>query len=274
MALVKVSMIMKNNRGIALPVVAVMSALLGLAVIAWLPSEAGLNAQKLRYKHMTWWHWQQAVTQYYRVRGQWPDDLTEVRNEFGLQSEPSFIEGFRIPEGFRVRLTEVTIDEKKALARGLEPHITVNQTATLDVDLSPMSDAAIPPSLIARFINTSITTALDMNNYNINNVGQISINDELSLNGGTRVGAIETQTFQTARLDYAHNLATESFHSNTQLNAIDELTNKIKVLYVQLDEYMTSQEGIANHLHLNIGEADCASRECFQHVEAQGVSPL
>ncbi|CUA88411.1 hypothetical protein [Pseudidiomarina woesei] len=265
---------MKNNRGIALPIVAVLSALLGLAVIAWLPSEAGLSAQKLRYKHMTWWHWQQAVIQYYRVRGQWPDDLVDVRNEFGLQSEPSFIDGFRIPEGFRVRLTEVTIDEKKTLARGLVPYVTGNQAATLDVDLSPMSDTAIPPSLIARFINTSITTALDMNNYNINNVGQIGINDELIVNAGTRVGAVETHTLQTARIDYPQALVTDSFHSNTQLNAIDELTNKIKVLYVQLDQYMTSQEGIANHLHLNIDAVDCASRGCSQRAAVQGVSPL
>jgi len=265
---------MKTNRGIALPVVAVMSALLGLAVIAWLPSEAGLSAQKLRYKHMTWWHWQQAVTQYYRVKGQWPDDLIEVRNEFGLQSEPSFIEGYRIPDGFRVRLTEVTVAEKKELVRALMPYVTENYTATLDVDLSPISDAAIPPSLIARVVNTSITTAIDMNNYNINRVGQLTINDELSITGGTRVGAIETHELQTARMDFGRILAADSLHSNTQLNAIDVLFDKIKVLYAQLDEYMTSQEGIANRLHLNIDEAGRASHEYSQRDVTQGVSQL
>lgn len=265
---------MKANKGIALPVMVAMTALLGLAVIAWLPATSGANLQKWRFRHMTWWHWQQAVVHYYHVKGLWPDSLMDVQAEFGLPPQPNFIEGYKVPEGFTVRLTGVDTNQEKQLVRGLSPYVEINVSQALDVELTPSSEGAVPATLISRYNATDIQAALDMNTYNLNSVGVLAVNDQVAVSGITQVAALDAQTLLGNQLNYAGEVVVDSFYWAAQPNAIGTYTNKIKILYVQLDDYMTSQEGIANRPHRNIDAADCASRGCFQLAEAQGASQL
>lgn len=266
---------MKANHGIALPFVVVTTAMLALAVMSWLPSDKGRQLQQIRFKHLTWWHWQQAVAHYHAVTGQWPDDLTDVKNEFGLADPPQFIEGYALPDGFSVRLTGINKATEKTIVRELMPYVDIRVAGTLDIDLTPSSNAdAVPNSLISRYHDTSMATGLDLNDFDINNVAQITITDEFNLAANLSAPMLVTEVLSTQQIDQPGSLQATYVHTTTELNIFSSLYDRITTQYNKLESYMSSNEAVASRPCLNIGAVHCEDLWSAQHASAQGANRL
>lgn len=233
---------MKFKQGMALPAIIVVTALLGAAVFAALPTGAGLELQQLRYKHSTWWHWQQAVIHYFHKTGQWPDNLNDVRNELGLATEPSFIEGYSIPGGFRVRVTGISTNNEKPLVRVLNPYVKRNVPNSLDADLNPLTtESDVYSFAILRNMTTEMATEINMNSYQLSQASDIHVLNQVDTQRQLDVELIVAQQLRSTTLNYPSAVSVANFHTDSQADILESLTANIKAQYLRLDNYMKSR---------------------------------
>src|SRR5690554_811693 len=252
MAILGCTMKIKQG-GLAIPFVLLLVGLTAVALWLVMPSSELSSAQKMRFKHATWWHWQRAIAHYYHRSGGWPDSLHEVAEHFGLPSPPDFIIGYADGDGFRIRFVELTLPEMKMLTKALMPFVEVTAQNGVDVLLSVKLLHPEEPELIfvSRFNSAPFATSINFNKHGLAAVDYIQADHSMMITGndGGEVNEIDAGKIIAQRVTVGQSIQVERLSTFTEIDILERLTFDIQMLYAALNDYMDGGEQYSNHPH-------------------------
>ncbi|GAB3298759.1 hypothetical protein [Pseudidiomarina andamanensis] len=207
-----------KQTGFFVPLFVAIVLIIAAALMPHSPSVQVTDLQKLRFQHSMWWFWQQAVADYYRKFDVWPDSIEDLVSTYAIDSAPSYISGFADAEGFRVRWSNLTADEKALLANGLTHSKVEFHEDGIDAILRAETLSAVVDG-IYRNQEVVMESDISMSSYDINQVRDIYL----------------TQVSVTQPSEVDHLRATQSLMQWLSIDAVVGV-DKIAPMRWQIDE--------------------------------------